>query len=76
MQVMWPLPRRVRLEPEFRDKIHFGCLMHLVGYFIRRKNVGLWTECAKTTETYGRKTFKHGDTRVNQERIYDYVGDI
>jgi hypothetical protein len=55
MQVMWPLPRRVRLEPscqlpcvqlitpddghrrspkhiEFRDKMKFGYLMHLVGY--------------------------------------------
>jgi hypothetical protein len=48
MQVMWPLPRRVRLEQsvqlittddehrrcskhvDFRDKINFGYLMHLV----------------------------------------------
>jgi hypothetical protein len=71
---MWPLPRRVRLEPdpprkrpheahetyqlpsvylitpddghrrcpkhvEFRDKINFGYLMHLVGYFILNKHI-------------------------------------
>jgi len=42
-----------------------------------KKNVGLWTECAKTTETFGRKkAFKHGDTRVNGKRIYDCLGDI
>jgi hypothetical protein len=70
VQVIWPLPRRVSVEPdprrkqphnlhetyrspsvqlitpddghrrcpkhvEFRDKINFGYLMHLVGYFIR-----------------------------------------
>jgi hypothetical protein len=61
MQVIWLLPRRVRLfqpDPprkctvinpddgnrrcpkhvEFRDKINFGYLMHLVGYFIRRRS--------------------------------------
>jgi hypothetical protein len=43
MQVMWPLPSRVRMELwssnltllEFYDKINFGYLMHLVGCFIR-----------------------------------------